>query len=232
MCFKHLFDMALAARITPRETRQRVIDAASELFAAHGFHGTTARDIAERAGVNLAAAHYHFGSKESLYLEVLRAQFDAITAALERRGARLPAGAKPGRAALEALLRARIVAMLELLMGPPPGLHGTLMMREMCDPSAALPHIVTQFIAPMKRETQEIIARLEPSLSRAEVERCMFSLIGQVFFYRTQLPAFPHLTPGLRLDRAGLAAIADHIAIFSLGGMKALGATRTGRARK
>jgi len=224
--------MALAARITPRETRQRVIDAASELFAAHGFHGTTARDIAERAGVNLAAAHYHFGSKESLYLEVLRAQFDAINAALDQRGARLVAGSRPTRAALEGLLRARIVAMLEMVMGPPPGLHGTLMMREMCDPSAALPHIVTQFIEPMKRETEEIIARLEPTLSRAAVERCMFSIVGQVFFYRTQLPAFPHLSPGLRLDRAGLAAIAEHIAAFSLGGMRALAARRPGRARR
>ncbi|MBX3026573.1 CerR family C-terminal domain-containing protein [bacterium] len=204
------------------DTRRRVIEAASELFAAHGFHGTTARDIAQRAGVNLAAAHYHFGAKDDLYLEVLRAQFDAITAALERRGARLPAGAKPGRAALEALLRARIAAMLEVLMGPPPGLHGTLMLREMCDPSAALPHIVRQFIEPMKRETEEIIARLEPALPRDAVERCMFSIVGQVFFYRTQLPAFPHLSPGLRLDHAGLAAIADHIATFSLGGMRAL----------
>ena len=224
--------MALAARITPRETRQRVIDAASELFAAHGFHGTTARDIAERAGVNLAAAHYHFGSKESLYLEVLRAQFDAINAALDQRGARLVAGSRPTRAALEGLLRARIVAMLETVMGPPPGLHGTLMMREMCDPSAALPHIVTQFIEPMKRETEDIIAALEPALPRAAVERCMFSVVGQVFFYRTQLPAFPYLSPHLRLDRAGLAAIAEHIAAFALGGMRALAARRPGRARR
>jgi TetR/AcrR family transcriptional regulator, regulator of cefoperazone and chloramphenicol sensitivity len=224
--------MALAARATPRETRQRVIDAASDLFAAHGFHGTTARDIAERAGVNLAAAHYHFGSKETLYLEVLRAQFDAITADLERRGARLAAGSRPGRAALEALLRARIVAMLELLLGPPAGLHGTLMMREMCDPSAALPQIATQFIGPMKRETEDIIAALEPDLPRAAVERCMLSIVGQVFFYRTQLPAFPYLCPRVRLDRAGLAAIAEHIAAFSLGGMKALSAGRRGRARK
>jgi AcrR family transcriptional regulator len=210
-------------------TRQRVLDAASELFAAHGFHGTTARDIAERAGVNLAAAHYHFGSKEALYLEVLRAQFDAVTAALERRGARLPAHARPGRAALEALLRARIVAMLEVLMGPPPGLHGTLMLREMCDPSAALPHIVEHFIAPIKRETEELIGRLEPTLSRAAVERCMFSIVGQVFFYRTQLPVFPHLSPGLRLDGGGLAAIADHIVTFSLGGMRALRGPRRSR---
>lgn len=221
-----------APRSAPRETRQRVLDAASTLFAERGFHGTTARDIAERAGVNLAAAHYHFGSKESLYLEVMRAQFDAITAALERRGARLTAAARPGRAALEALLRARIAAMLELLMGPPPGLHGPLMMREMCDPSAALPLIARQFIEPVKRETEDLIARLEPSLPPAAVERCMLSIVGQVLFYRTQLPVFAHLSPGLRFDRAGLAAIAEHIAVFSLGGLRALRAAPAGRGRR
>lgn len=224
--------MPTTPRPTPRDTRQRVIDAASALFAERGFHGTTARDIAERAGVNLAAAHYHFGSKEALYLDVLRAQFDAVTAALERRGARLAAGARPARAVLETLLRARIGAMLDVLLGPPPGLHGTLMMREMCDPSAALPHIVSQFIEPMKRETEALIARLEPRLSRAAVERCMFSIVGQVFAYRTQLAALPFLYRGWRLDRAGLAAIADHIAAFSLGGMRALAAARPARARR
>ena len=70
------------------ETKGRVIAAASALFAERGFHGTTARDIARRATVNVAAGHYHFGSKEALYLEVLRAQFADMTATLEARGAR------------------------------------------------------------------------------------------------------------------------------------------------
>lgn len=215
-----------------RDTRQRVVEAASALFAERGFHGTTARDIAERAGVNLAAAHYHFGSKESLYLDVLRVQFDTITAALERRGARLAAGARPDRAALEELLRARILAMLELLLGPPPGLHGMLMMREMCDPSAALPHIVGQFIEPVKRETEAVVALLEPTLSRLAVERCTFSIVGQVFAYRTQWAVLPHLYPHWRVDRGGLAAVAEHIAAFSLGGMRALAAARARRGRR
>ena len=68
------------------ETKGRVIAAASALFAERGFHGTTARDIARRATVNVAAGHYHFGSKEALYLEVLRAQFADMTATLEARG--------------------------------------------------------------------------------------------------------------------------------------------------
>ena len=54
---------------------EAILEAALEFFVERGFHGTTVRDIAQRAHVNLAAGHYHFGSKETLYLEVLRAQF-------------------------------------------------------------------------------------------------------------------------------------------------------------
>lgn len=219
-----------AARAPRADTREQILAAAAGLFAERGFHGTTARDIAQRAGVNLASAHYHFGSKEDLYLEVLRVEFDGIVRTLERRGGRLPDHGRLGRAALEALLRARIAAMLEVLLGPPPGRPGTLMMREMCDPSAALPDIIARFIEPMKRETEAIIARLAPALPAAAVERCSFSIVGQVFFYRTHLAVLTRSGAAVSLDRAGLAAIADHIATFSLGGMERLARARR-RAR-
>jgi AcrR family transcriptional regulator len=219
-------------------TKARVIAAASALFAERGFHGTTVRDIAQRAKVNLAAGHYHFGSKETLYLEVLRAQFGAIMAELEQRGARLGAGrARPGAAVLRELLRTRIAAMLELLLGPPPGLHGTLMMREMCDPSAALPDIVEQFIQPHKREMEAIVAGLLPQLRRAEIERCVFSIVGQVFFYRQLLPALQLMIGRREITRAWMLATAEHILGFSLGGLRGVagqaqrrrGAAREGR---
>jgi len=43
-----------------------IMDAAEKLFAAKGFEGTSVRDIAEAAGVNLAMISYYFGSKEKL----------------------------------------------------------------------------------------------------------------------------------------------------------------------
>jgi AcrR family transcriptional regulator len=215
----------------PADTRERVLSAAAALFADRGFHGTTMRDIAQRARVNLAAAHYHFGSKETLYLAVLREQFDNITSTLARRGLALgTVGAMP-KAALTELLRARIAAMLELMLGPPPGLHGLLMMREMCDPSAALPHIVEQLIAPHKRELEGIVAALAPALPAAAVERCVFSIVGQIFFYRQQLPTLLHLTGQRQLSRAWTTATAEHIAEFSLGGLRHLAATRRQRRR-
>jgi AcrR family transcriptional regulator len=53
-------------------TRQRLLAAASELFAERGFDGTTTRDIGERAGADPALIARYFGSKAALYLAALR----------------------------------------------------------------------------------------------------------------------------------------------------------------
>jgi len=57
----------------PVETRRGILRAAEECFAASGFVGATTRQVAARAGVNVATLHYHFGSKEKLYRAVLDA---------------------------------------------------------------------------------------------------------------------------------------------------------------
>lgn len=48
------------------DTKARILDAAEELFAGQGFSATSLRNVVAAAGVNLAAVHYHFGSKERL----------------------------------------------------------------------------------------------------------------------------------------------------------------------
>ena len=61
-------------RRRPRDaaaTRERLFDAAESLFADKGYHAVSMRDIARLAHVNLAAAGYHFGSKEKLFVEAL-----------------------------------------------------------------------------------------------------------------------------------------------------------------
>ncbi len=53
------------------ETKSTLLDAAERLFAEHGFSATSLRNISAAAGANLAAVHYHFGSKEALIKAVL-----------------------------------------------------------------------------------------------------------------------------------------------------------------
>lgn len=52
------------------ESSERIIRAAAILFARHGFHGVTTREIAAAAGLNIATVHYHVGSKQDLYNKV------------------------------------------------------------------------------------------------------------------------------------------------------------------
>lgn len=54
------------------ETRNRLIEVAVKHFAAHGYAAASQRAIQREAGVNPAAAHYHFGSKAALYEAVVR----------------------------------------------------------------------------------------------------------------------------------------------------------------
>ena len=53
------------------ETRRCILEAAQRLFAIHGYHGASIRDIVHSCGVSNAALYYHFGSKQQLYYQVL-----------------------------------------------------------------------------------------------------------------------------------------------------------------
>ena len=64
------------AEIRNVDTRERILDSAERLFMAHGYDGTSMRQITGEANVNLAAVNYHFGSKESLIQEVFRRRLD------------------------------------------------------------------------------------------------------------------------------------------------------------
>jgi len=61
-----------------QNTRQKILDAAEKLFARRGFESTSLRSIIASAGVNLAAIHYHFRSKEGLIRAVIERRFAPV----------------------------------------------------------------------------------------------------------------------------------------------------------
>src|SRR5438874_13479918 len=73
--------MTLRAVKPQHETRTRILDAAEELFMQHGFEGTSMRILTAKAGVNLAAVNYHFGSKDALIESVFRRRLDPMNVA-------------------------------------------------------------------------------------------------------------------------------------------------------
>jgi len=80
------------------ETRSRMIDTAIDVFGRLGYEGASTRILADRAGVNLSAIHYHFGGKRELYMaaaqsiaDYARKRIDPIIAGLDDAGGSDPA---------------------------------------------------------------------------------------------------------------------------------------------
>ena len=99
----------------PRDTKTDILDSAERLFAEKGFDGTSIREITRAANVNVAAIHYHYGSKE----EVLRGVTDRIVGPLNDRRFELLdralADAQPDSPSLDAILDAFIRPDVETL---------------------------------------------------------------------------------------------------------------------
>lgn len=68
--------------MTSEETANRILEAARSCLLADGYSTLTTRSVAESAGVPLSQIHYHFGSKDEMILELLRAENDKL---LERQ---------------------------------------------------------------------------------------------------------------------------------------------------
>jgi AcrR family transcriptional regulator len=69
---------AASPKLSPADTKTRILDAAEALFVTGGFDAMSMRQITGAAGVNLAAVNYHFGSKDALIQAVLSRRLDPL----------------------------------------------------------------------------------------------------------------------------------------------------------
>lgn len=92
-------------------TKERILSAAEELFARHGFAGASLRQVTAAANVNLAAVNYHFGSKDNLINELFRRRLDELTT---RRLEMLALAEATDRPTLEVILEAFVLPALNL----------------------------------------------------------------------------------------------------------------------
>src|SRR5262245_47964357 len=67
-----------------------IVDAAIDVFGRHGYHGTSIRDIAERAGLSSAALYHHFSSKQDLLFQIMDRGIEALVHQTEEAYAAAP----------------------------------------------------------------------------------------------------------------------------------------------
>ncbi len=170
--FKQVFDTPPSKREArrARDTRQRILDAADQLFGQNGYRATTMRALTEAAGVNLAAVNYHFGSKADLLRATLERHIRPINV---ERLARLDALERehPGRASVERILDAFYRPTFDFQHAAPGS-------KEVVQRVAALFHAVPEEVAPVferlfgevNRRFCDALARSLPGLSQSEIK--------------------------------------------------------------
>jgi TetR/AcrR family transcriptional regulator, regulator of cefoperazone and chloramphenicol sensitivity len=192
-------------------TRERLVEAAGHVFAEHGYHATTVREIVKRSGANIAAVNYHFGGKLGLYTEVLQqlvraARVNTINSALDQN-------APP-----EEILRAVIGARLQSVTRPDlQDLHFRIVMHELVQPTPALSRIVNEVTRPIYERLLELVGRIIDLPPKNEKTRlCVNSILGQILVYILAGPLLMRLWPELEMTQAQVDRIVKHIGDFSL----------------
>jgi TetR/AcrR family transcriptional regulator, regulator of cefoperazone and chloramphenicol sensitivity len=193
------------------DPRQRILDAAGEVFAEKGFKGATVRDIKDRAGVNLAAVNYYFGDKERLYIETVKHAHHIC-----QQQVPMPTWA-PGTPPARKLRDFIRTFLNRVTVDREPDWCIRLVMRELFQPTEACVVFVEEFVRPTFGMLQGILAELLPA-DTPEVKRRLIgqSIIGQCLHYRLTRPVITRLVGEEEFRSYDVDLLTDHITTFTL----------------
>ncbi len=214
---------ALAAPDTPPakdlQTRERILMAAEDLFAQHGFSGVSLRSIMAAAQANTASAHYYFRSKEG----VLQAIFQKHAAAMnsEREVLLDACERKPGEGA------AAVRRLVEAFVGPAIRLRDTPegqafdRISALCsvDPNPQVREIVFQTFDAVGKRFSRLLRAACAHLSDAEYYWRLHCLFGSMMYVRAHNGRVDHLVATDAPQSPEF--VLDQLASFVTAGMKA-----------
>jgi AcrR family transcriptional regulator len=198
------------------DTKARILDTAEQLIAAQGFAATSLRQIIAEAGVNLAAVHYHFGSKEELLDHVIARKATAVNEERLARLERLEREAGPKAVAVERLLEAFLEPMIEVGSQNPQFVK--LMARMQGE--GMLRAIITKHFQPTFAHFQKALRRSLPELPEAELYWRLQFMFGAMSRAATGSGGFP--APGMiQGDSPDFACIIRRLQVFLTAGLQA-----------
>lgn len=150
------------------DTRDRILRAASDLFATTGFNGTTLREITERADANLAAVNYYFRSKDDLILSsieeavrpLVAARMKALQDCLER--------ARPSLPTIDQLAEALVAPLLTFSKGENRN-RLLLLMQIQSEPEGKHNAVVVKHFKPLHELFVNSLKAVLPHLSKSEI---------------------------------------------------------------
>jgi AcrR family transcriptional regulator len=205
-------------------TRERILQAAEKLFSDGGLGKTSLRAITSEAGVNVAAIHYHFGSKQGLLLELLARHVEPVNrerlALLDQIEREAGAEAPPAEAVLEAFVAPvlRIVGESEVERRKLIALIG----RFYAEPDELLEPVIREQFGEVAERFTRALRRALPELPASDVAwrlHCTIGLLTHVLTARHDFGVIPGFDAG---EPAGRVLV-DRLVAFVAAGFRAPG---------
>jgi AcrR family transcriptional regulator len=208
---------------TTRPRPERILDAAEELFALHGYDGVTLRQIARRAGVDVALASYHFGKKLDLFQAVFerRAAFlnQARRDALHRCQREAAESGEAGPT-LEQIIEA-FLRPLELAQetGDTGWRHYLALIAYINNSPYWGPKMMSHLFDELVQEFIAALSKALPGARREDLYWCYHNLSGALTLTLAQTKRIDNLSGGLCRSQ-DLQAAYDHMIPFVAAGFR------------
>jgi len=204
------------------DTKQRILDAAEELFARNGFHGTSLRTITGKAGVNLAAVNYHFGSKEALIEAVFERRLTPLNSLRMERLEAVRQRAERESSAPD--VRRTLLAFIEPTMMFREAGEGSrnfivLVGRVLAEPDETVRMMFVEQIRPVFLFLFEILCRALPGQNRELLFWRLQFALGAISHTLCWMGRFPALAQGLEPPQDA-ATLTDWLLDFITAGME------------
>jgi AcrR family transcriptional regulator len=198
-------------------TRNRLLTAASRIFAEKGFQEATIAEICEQAKTNIASVNYHFRDKKTLYLESWRFAFN------QELNLYPPDGGLMADASAEQRLAGRIKSLISRVADDN-SYSFVIIHKEMAQPTRLLADILEKEINPQRMQMFVLLKEyLGPAASEQRIQYCHASIMGQCF-QLLRLKQMQSARPFRRhpSDLSDIKAFAEHVVQFSLAGIQAI----------
>jgi AcrR family transcriptional regulator len=204
-------------------TKARILDAAESLFMEHGYEATSLRLITAGAGVNLAAANYHFGSKEELFQAVLTRRLDPMNQARVQLLDRFEQDAAPAPVAPERIISALLIPALMLARDKERGGNNFLKLlgRAYADPAPFIRQFLSDQYALMVTRFKDAFARALPHLPRKELSWRLHFIMGALSYTLAGTDALKIIAELNPLESENDEILLRRLAPFLLAGLTA-----------
>lgn len=175
----------------------RVLDAAEELFALHGFDGVTMRQIAKLAQVDVALPNYHFGSKQGLFDAVFHRRAALFNAARSEQLDKVAADAGAAPPQLEAIMAAFLMPIAEAQLQSDPGWRNYCRLVAQVNSSPVWVQMMTEHYDALIRKFVDLVARALPDTPRTDLFWGYHFLSGALSLSMADTGRIQHLSDGL-----------------------------------